>query len=457
MRRLERYFEQDRAEDNRGRTERDRDRILYSSHLRRLTGITQVVDAGQGRTFHNRLVHTHKVEQLARRIAEKLNRDDFENCQELGGLDVSACEAAALAHDLGHPPFGHAGEQMLDELAKKAEITDGFEGNAQSFRIVTRLARRNIEFEGLNLTALTLNAILKYPRMRSGAAGPEHRKFGAYGTEEEFFNWARERAPGPFADSDSRTLEAQVMDLADDITYAVHDIEDFYRAGLVPLHRLMDESDKNQERERFIRGVRARWDRDNDPRADDMDRYQAALARVFSAGSLAGGVALTEPYEGTQQQRAALRSITSTMISRYVTVVAIDPDQVDLDRHVFMGHNAHELLDELVILKQLIWHYVITSPALSHQQEGNSAIVHALWNCWYADSGARYPKLLPAGSREELDDLRDARIPEDQETVQRGRIVLDAICSLTEAQSSAVFGRISGHDAGSVLDAIIDF
>src|SRR6478609_9031210 len=122
--------------DYRAPSQRDRDRVLYSSSFRRLAEVTQVVAANSGYVFHNRLTHSLQVAQVGRRIAEKLNLLQPETKEF---VDPDVVEAACLAHDLGHPPFGHIAEQKLNELAG-ADI-DGFEGNAQSFRIVTRLSQ----------------------------------------------------------------------------------------------------------------------------------------------------------------------------------------------------------------------------------------------------------------------------------------------------------------------------
>src|SRR5262249_18124365 len=150
---------------------------------------------------------------------------------EVGGIDPSVVEAACLAHDLGHPPFGHTAEEALDELAKNF---GGFEGNAQSFRIVTKLAFKSLKYPGLDLTRATLAAILKYPWLK-GQNKQKPDKWGAYASEREDFKFARELGHlAPF----QLTVEAALMDWADDVTYSVHDVEDFYRAGRIPMHLL---------------------------------------------------------------------------------------------------------------------------------------------------------------------------------------------------------------------------
>jgi len=192
--------------------QRDRDRILYASTLRRLDGVSQVVAASEGHVFHNRLTHVLKVAQIGRGVAEQVLYDakDKGLAEALGGLSLDVVESAALAHDLGHPPFGHIAEHQLDELVKKHGDTDGFEGNAQSFRIVTKLAVRSKESSGLNLTRATLNGLLKYPWFR-GTGGTKHeRKWGAYHAEEEDFKWVREGMRG----DERKSVEAELMDWA---------------------------------------------------------------------------------------------------------------------------------------------------------------------------------------------------------------------------------------------------
>lgn len=229
--------------------QRDRDRILYSSAFQRLAYVTQVTAPEAGHTFHNRLGHSLKVAQVGRRNAERLRKlaDRKQLPPAAAGLalslDPDAVEAACLAHDLGHPPFGHVAEKALHEEAREALGTgfDAFEGNAQSFRIVTRLAVRNT-LSGLSLTRQTLDALLKYPWAFSmNPTAKAHHKWGFYsvgGGDREAFEFVR-----PEADADAegpRCLEAEIMDWADDLTYAVHDLDDFFRAGLIPLHRLGD-------------------------------------------------------------------------------------------------------------------------------------------------------------------------------------------------------------------------
>ena len=166
----------------------------------------------------------------------------------LWSLSPDVVEAAALAHDLGHPPFGHTAEEELDKLMRAVGVYDGFEGNPQSFRVVTKLSIRNTEFPGLNLTRATLNAILKYPWHRQADLPERSKKWGAYPSEKDEFAWVREDE----TQDHLKSAEAELMDFADDIAYAIHDVEDFFRTGLIPLDRLFRD---DEEVDRFLEGA----------------------------------------------------------------------------------------------------------------------------------------------------------------------------------------------------------
>ncbi len=211
--------------------------------------MTQVVGLEEGHTFHNRLTHSLEVAQFARRLAEKLQREPSDVASDIE-LSADVAEAASLAHDIGHPPFGHIAEKELDRLLTEAGVDDGFEGNAQSFRVITKLVCHNPPYEGLDLTRATLDGVLKYPWLRQ-PKDLKHRKWGAYTTEEEELAWARALHP---PQHEEKSLEAELMDWADEVTYAVHDAADFYRAGLIPLDRLASSKD-DAERQRFLSKV----------------------------------------------------------------------------------------------------------------------------------------------------------------------------------------------------------
>jgi dGTPase len=196
-----------------------------------------------------------------------------------------------LAHDLGHPPFGHIAEETLDELAQEGDA-DGFEGNAQSFRIVTKLAVRSPDHEGLNLTRATLSAILKYPWFRQ-REGKGNKRWGAYRSETRDFEWARTSSIG----LNGKSAEAELMDWADDIAYSVHDVEDFYTAGFVPLAR--PRKDTNELR-RFLDTTFSNWNISG-PTVEEKNRHDE-YEHAF--GEIIAFIPITEDYTGTLEQQA---------------------------------------------------------------------------------------------------------------------------------------------------------
>ena len=216
-----RYSEGKNPRDVRTASQRDLDRVLYSSAFLRLAGVAQIAHVADGSVIHNRLTHSLKVGRMGRGLAERLIKRFPQIAIEIGGIDPDAVEAAGLAHDIGHPPFGHDAESELNALIS-CEVAggnvDGFQSNAQSFRVVTKLAVRNIEESkpGLNLSCATLNAMLKYPWGEDNA-NPEQPKWGIYRTEKADFAWARR--PIKYL-GNARTVEAEIMNLADDIAYS---------------------------------------------------------------------------------------------------------------------------------------------------------------------------------------------------------------------------------------------
>ena len=255
--------------------ERDRARVLHCAGLRRLSAKTQVVAAGQADFPRTRLTHSLECAQIGRELGEEI------------GCDPDLVDAACLAHDIGHSPFGHNGEAALNELAAPY---GGFEGNAQSLRLLTRLEPK-VAGAGLNLTRATLDATLKYPWF-----GEPGTKFGAYAEDAEVFDWIRAGAP-----AGRRCLEAQVMDWADDVAYSVHDMEDGFHAGLITFENLKSPA----ERALVSRTTATTY----------CDEDEAELIEVLDA--LLALDMWPDSYDGGPATVAALKNLTSELIGRF--------------------------------------------------------------------------------------------------------------------------------------------
>ncbi|MFG2984780.1 deoxyguanosinetriphosphate triphosphohydrolase family protein [Streptomyces sp. NPDC048258] len=426
----------------RTRYEQDRDRVLYSSAFRRLAGVTQTSAVNERRLLHNRLTHSLKVAQIGRRIAQRLQRNYGDDWANSVSLSPDIVEAAGLAHDLGHPPFGHIAERVLDSLTK--DVCGGFEGNAQSLRIVTKLSvRLRPPGPGLDLTRETLNGVLKYPRLRAAMdaedkdARPDWTdrgygvKWGAYTTEAKEVEFARRRSAG-----EVRSINAVIMDWADDVGFATHDLDDYFRAGLIPLH--------NPERDR------------GEILAHAGKRLGNSLPR-FDSGKFAAAYSVIREYDlknafgGTREDRYRIHNFVSGLIQRCVEAVTVlpDPPYVKI---------ANSVQYEVEALKELTWFYVIESPALGALQEGQRRLVEGLYRMltdWLVESQRNASLRIPAPLKEIADSME-----EDQASMggimgskeaQNARAVMDYICTLTEDQALDMYERITGTYRGSLF------
>ena len=422
--------------DPRSPARRDRDRILYSPAFRRLSDVTQVVAPTERYPIHNRLTHSLKVAQIGRSLAETLLAEPgaAERAAAAGGLDPDVVEAAALAHDLGHPPFGHVAERELDDiLTRQHGLADGFEGNAQSFRVVTTLAVRHEDVPGLDLTRATLGAILKYPWVRTGS-GPAARKWGAYASEAAQLAWARQGCPLP---DDQPTLEAAVMDWADDVTYAVHDVEDFFQAGLLPLDRLVTDP---AERDRFLAAEVARLAGQGGPGSQEGRTAFSAADLETAFHGLMAMVPISGPYRGVRSDRAALRAFASTLIDRFLAATSLPDDPGGPGGPLAIEPRARM---EVLMLKGLTWYYVIASQALLSQRFGQRRLVRSVFDMLLAAS--EHPGDWPIFPPIDQDTLA-ALDPADRPA--RVRLVADVIASMSEPQAIDIHARLTGRAPG---------
>jgi dGTPase len=409
--------------DQRSHFARDRDRILYSSAFHRLAGVTQVVRAGDQEIFHTRQQHTIKVAQVGRRLAE-LCLEEYPEQSAAVGIHPEVVEAACLAHDLGHPPFGHVGEALLDEVTIEAGDPDGFEGNAQTFRILTRLGIRFQECPGLDLTRATLAACLKYPWLRNPADANKKSKWSAYTTDEAAFKFARQHHP-----NDHKTAEAALMDWADDIAYSVHDLEDFHRGNAIPWWEVFQSGD------RIVANAVAKWH--NAPE-DAFDRLKGAFERLSDLFVGTYDTLFFNVYTGSKDQRFQLRNLTSTLIGRYIPAIAVvdGPDPIKI---------SSEEEAEVLILKQIFRDFIIGSPTLKAQQYGQKKIIEGLHKVIIEESARGFPTVLPVKMKYmwELSEEKPARF------------AADCIASLSEREAVGLYGRLYGISDSSILDPIV--
>lgn len=333
------------------------------------------------------------------------------------------------------------------------KINDGYEGNAQSLRILTKLSVRwdyddLVEKEGLepkvphdrgeyglNLTRATLNGVLKYPCLWQ-PHGKASRKWGVYLTEEKEFEWIRMTEGG----GSHQTIEAAIMDWADDIAYSIQDTEDFYRAGLIPLERLQSSSDEQAE---FLEAVFNSWSHSRYVGEDERDRMRAALGRVCEY------ITVEEPYQGTPSQRVCLREFTSLWIDYYIKSTRLTKDQ---DRPIQV---PDDVLDEVEISKQFVWQYVILNPRLATLQAGHRAIIAKLFDEFMnaSELGPTSWQIFPPRFRKRLLDWNKVfgyGVP--RQLIVRN--VSDAISSMTDVEAQFTFQRISGISSGSLMDRL---
>lgn len=427
------------SDDQRHRFQRDRDRILYTRAFRRLSGVTQVARADETYTYHDRLSHSLKVAQIGRRLAERLqDRTSVE-------IHPDVVETAALAHDIGHPPFGHAIEQELDEIIRNTyNVEEGFEGNAQSFRAVTRLCINRGAGEGLNLTYASLNAILKYPWKRGRGENrwgvDESKKWEVYKPDLEVFRETRQLS----SEEKRRGAEADIMDWADDLAYAVHDVEDFYRAGIIPLDQLLTEG--SQESHEFVADWAAENDSVSEAEGKDILQYIGNL----------GFDSLKSPYKGTEVERKDLKSFSSKMIARYLGVSGGGVEIQDLNPNDHYLQLRDYLQNEVSLLKHMTKYYVIQDSSLSAQQRGQRKVIRELFTTIYNATlpedreDAETIHIVPPRY---LEQAKRVRVHGSKE--KRVRFVADFITGLTERQATQLHKRLTGDTPGTLQNRIL--
>ncbi|WP_030173156.1 deoxyguanosinetriphosphate triphosphohydrolase [Streptomyces sp. NRRL S-813] len=403
-----------------GRTafQRDRARVLHSAALRRLAGKTQVVTPGERSQAwdpspRTRLTHSLECAQVGRELGAAL------------GCDPDLVEAACLSHDLGHPPFGHNGEQALNEFARDC---GGFEGNAQSLRLLTRIepkrfvpdpASGELVSVGLNLTRAALDAATKYPWPRGAhPTDPASPKFGVYEDDRPVFDWLRKDAPG------TRTcFEAQVMDWSDDVAYSVHDVEDGLHAGHIDPNCLQAEPERQAV---FAVAVGRYVPADTDP-----EELAEALDRLLDQEWWPHG------YDGSAVAQARLKDATSQLIGRFCLAAEGATRQAygsgRLSRYGAELVVPRSTRMECAVLKAVADRYVMQRAEQERLRADQRIVVAELAEALTA----RAPEGLDPQFRALFDQARDDRA--------RKRVIVDQIASLTDASARSLHVRLRGR------------
>jgi len=372
---------------------RDRARVLHSFALRRLAAKTQVVVPGEDDFPRTRLTHSLECAQIGRELAGLL------------GCDPDVVDAACLAHDLGHPPFGHNGELALDAAAAGC---GGFEGNAQSLRVLTRLEAKAVDATGrsvgLNLTRAVLDAATKYPWPREDG----RPKYGVYADDRAVFDWLRAGAP-----QRRLSLEAQVMDWADDVAYSVHDLEDGVYAGLCRLDQLLDPAERRAL-------------------AETTSGLYSELAPTDLEPVLAELVALpwwVRRYDASLPSLVALKRMTSELIARFcasaLTATRAAAGGGALTRYAADLVVPEPTRAECALLKGVTAHYVLgRETALASRARERELVAELV-----AVLVDRAPEALEQALRPAYLDAAD--------DAGRLRVVVDQVASLTDVSARA--------------------
>ena len=437
----ERWVAEPPKRPERTQFQRDRARVLHSSALRRLAAKTQVMRAGSADFPRTRLTHSLEVAQVGRDLGAVL------------GCDPDLVDAAGLAHDLGHPPFGHNGESALAALADPGGplACGGFEGNAQSLRLLTRLEPK-VPGAGLNLTRATLDAALKYPWAAPAtpaapvqAAAPADAntnananitlhlppKYGAYQSDLAVFEWIRAAAPGR-----RRCLEAQVMDWADDVAYSVHDLEDGLHAGLVSLKYLKDYSERS-----VVSAVARAYYCGSlpDVTAAELDTVFAEFMELdcwqfsFDGGpaSLAAAKNLTSELVGRFCQAAEDATAAAAATAATAAAAGTAAGTAGLARYSADLVVPRRQLLECALLKAVAAHYVMRRQAAVDQQAREREVITEL--ALAVERGA--PATLDPVFQPAWDAARDDE--------QRRRVVIDQLASLTDTSALTLHARLA--------------
>ncbi|MFX3636428.1 MAG: deoxyguanosinetriphosphate triphosphohydrolase family protein [Candidatus Pristimantibacillus sp.] len=419
--------------EERDEYERDYARLIQSPAFRRLQGKSQVFGAGTGDYYRTRLTHSLEVSQIAREVARRLGKQyAFIARKEHPGLilDPSVVEIAALAHDLGHPPFGHKGEEVLNHLLMN-DSGIPYEGNAQNFRILMFLEKRAGSGSGLDLTAAVLLAVNKYPY----SLDEPGKLKGLYGSEWSEINHLRQVWNMPAGCS---TLEAQLMDLCDDIAYSTHDIEDGIRAGKIQMHRSFFEDKRIidnlvQEIVEDQGNMEIGWDE-----VDIPAMVKRVLADYFQQWE-----ELYALYDNeSSRTRREMKARWVSLFAGRVGIIDVPSKGWKKVTFVRDGKQDLELLRTMEILKKLAWVTLIKDFRVQRLQKRSEIMITRLWESFKVPEIGRL--IIPPDWINNFE--------QHKQDWSWPRFVADYISGMTDAYAEKVYAELYASKSGSIYE-----
>lgn len=406
----DREYPEDRAEC-RSEYARDYARVLYSSSFRRLQGKMQILGIESTAFYRNRLTHSLEVSQIARSLARTLSWKCGKEKEMYSEEELYLLDAAALAHDIGHPAFGHKGERVLDEIAKL--YGHRFEGNAQNFRVLRKLDRHGSSKEGLNLTYRTLLAINKY-NIEGRFEGDNLPKQFMYHEDFEFLNKFREEN-----DLNERTLDVQIIEIADDIAYAVHDLEDGLSQGMFTLDELCYEIINEEKKKKWVSTEKSN-------QASEL--FIKIINEIKTELNNDDKIATIQEYSHLLRKK-----LTSRLTDDFVRKITFDNVKKD-------HKNKRELCMEIgykalcTILSKTILKGETRNSAIPLYELKGEIIIKSLFNIYVDENVNKKYLLLPP----------DYRPKENATDEQVARCAIDYIAGMMDTFAISEFERLTG-------------
>ena len=421
----ERQYPDDEPADDEERSdfERDRSRIVHSAAFRRLQGKTQVFMTNEGDFQRTRLTHSLEVAQIGKGLALRL------------GANPDLVESISLMHDIGHPPFGHTGESELQQLMLPYE---GFEANAQNIRIIKKLETKDERYRGLNLTRAAIDGQLKYKNTFDGVT----KKF-IYREHEELLKWAstNSQLASGISDPKTQSFECQIMDWADEIAYAVHDLEDAIHAGFIDSDTFHT---SNPAINRAMNKITDEVKCDDIRVCETIERFATILRSELSGmerSRLAGN------YIESKSKR---KTLTSRLIAKYIKntdrgCVSNSKNDVLTFRYDYKVERCLRDQIEVKFLNAIIRGEVYTSPGFKIFEARARRIIRRIFKTLMKDENIQY--MLPKDWQEYL-----PKGINQIDNTTKARVVSDYIAGMTDAYAERLYGRLFLPGSGSLYE-----